>query len=166
MNKINEIVNNMYESNIEEIKQTVIKNKNYGVKVNKSSIYMDIEHLLETSLIDKCKEHIDLDDLEIIQHTLFTYDGYHDIVFEKLEEKHGKPLLFVLAEIKEDIIKEYLENKLWIKEEINEIKENYNEEDDQTWFIVYNINNKEFAITDDQNVGRYGSPEELLTWFI
>ena len=38
----------------------------------------------------------------------------------------------------------------------------YDELCDQSWYIVFNIVNYEIDITDDQNIYRYGSIDEVL----
>jgi hypothetical protein len=163
-------IENMFLNNIVEIKKTMNKNKNHDVKLIDSAFYdFDLESLIESALFYKYHEDLTDHDYNIIKNILFSYDSINDYLYENLKENNN---IKFLSDIKENMLISYIENKSWFKKEylkIQKEQESLSEEDqdiDLSWFIVFNINNHELNISDSDNINRYGSPEEVLSFLI
>lgn len=151
---ISEIIENMYKIEIKDIRNTINKNIEYNVKIENSSLFdFSLSDLYHVIIIDRLKDQIDdIDDLEIIK-SLFS--PINNEILEDIKDRE-------LAILYYHVIKEYLENKKWIKNDIKEYYKNYVEDQEYIEFIVFNINNYEITTTDNDNIGRYGSTNEVL----
>lgn len=153
-------ISNRYKKSIENIRSTVKKNKEFNVDLKNSSIdIFNIENdLYHSIIIDKYQDQIEFNDLENIDHLLD--NPIDDHILENINHEN-------MIDIKENIVRSYIENKEYLIGESNKIKNDpsygfYDELCDQSWYIVFNIVNYEIDITDDQNIYRYGSIDEVL----
>lgn len=153
-------INERYKKSIEKIRSVLNKNKEFNVDLKNSSIdHFYIENMLyHDIIIDKYRDQLDLNDLENIDHLLD--NPIDDHILENINHEN-------MIDIKENIVRSYIENKEYLIGESNKIKNDpsygyYDELCDQSWYIVFNIVNYEIDITDDQNIYRYGSIDEVL----